>query len=477
MENASVLFKRIMLALLICLLVLTLLLMLGEGLHAPSYLLAMAAGALWAGALFRLCRRGRLSLPGTGLRAALCVTGLCFAVNLAWVLIIRIEPFSDYETYWQVACALADGTEIPYAWYIAMYPHILGTASFLSVFVKLFGPSVLAVTVVNVLLTSLSCLLLYLLTREFASETAALLAALLWALCPCKLMLNSLVFSEPLYSCLILLLFLLLLRLDGRWQRGEGRPLSALLWGALLGLLLCAINIVRPIAAILLIALLLWLVLLRGDAVRSGELWKRWGLALLALLCVYTLGGKLWDRHVEDRLGMEPASVPVYNIYVGFNEQTQGQWSAEDMDLLFSYLEQGMTASEAQSRMLPHLKERLASDVDFGRLFRSKLIAFLGSDELGGYTYRFTREPLFVKLCMGVCNVFYYGVVFAMLAGLRGRFRSRRMGAWQLLPLFALGLTLAHMGVEVSTRYHYSIIPIFIVFAALGFTGGERSSI
>ena len=477
MEKASVLFKRIMLGLLLLLLVLTLLLMLGRGLCSRSYLLAMAAGALWCGALFALRRRrGRLLPDVRGPGAALWVTGLCFAVNFAWVLAVRVGPFSDYEIYWQVACALADGTEIPTAWYIAMYPHILGTASFLSVFVRLFGQSVLAVSVVNVALTSLSCLLLYLLTREFASGEAALLAALLWALDPCKLMLNSLVFSEPLYTCLIMLFLWLAVRLDGRWLRGEGKLAAAPLWGMGMGLTLCAINIVRPIAAILVIALVLWLLFLRGDAVRSAVLWKRWGLALLALLCVYTLGGRLWDRHVEDTLGMEPAAVPVYNIYVGFNEQTQGQWSAEDMDLLFSYLQQGMTTSEAQNSMLPHLKERLNSGIDFGRLFCSKLTAFLGNDELGGYTYRFTRSELFYKLGMGIGNVFYYGVFFAMLVSLWRRFRSRQLGAWQLLPLFVLGLTLAHMGVEVSNRYHYSIIPIFIAFAALGFTGEGRST-
>ena len=63
-----------------------------------------------------------------------------------------------------------------------------------------------------------------------------------------------------------------------------------------------------------------------------------------------------------------------------------------------------------------------------------------------------------------------------MLVSLLRRFRSRELGAWQLLPLFVLGLTLAHMGVEVANRYHYSIIPIFIVFAALGFAGEGRSS-
>ena len=146
------------------------------------------------------------------------------------------------------------------------------------------------------------------------------------------------------------------------------------------------------------------------------------------------------------------------------------------MDLLFSYLQQGMTTSEAQSRMLPHLKERLASGIDYPRLFRSKLIAFLGNNELGGYTYRFTRPEGFYKLGMGLGNVFYYGLFYAMLLALWRRLRSRSLGAWQLLPLFALGLTLAHMGVEVSNRYHYSLIPIFIVFAAQGFLGEERST-
>ena len=47
-----------------------------------------------------------------------------------------------------------------------------------------------------------------------------------------------------------------------------------------------------------------------------------------------------------------------------------------------------------------------------------------------------------------------------------------------LLPLYFLGLTLAHMLVEVSTRYHYSLIPILIIFAAAGLTrpGEERST-
>ena len=77
---------------------------------------------------------------------------------------------------------------------------------------------------------------------------------------------------------------------------------------------------------------------------------------------------------------------------------------------------------------------------------------------------------------MAVCNVFYYGVLLAGFAGLVNLFRSRSLGAGLLLPLFFLGLTLAHMLVEVANRYHYSLIPVLIIFAAHGFVREERRS-
>ena len=475
MEKASVFFKRIMLGLLLLLLGLTLCLVVREGITSRSYLLGLGLGAAWAAGLYGCLRRRALPVPK---HAALWAMGLCFAVNLVWVIAVRIEPFSDYEEYWDVACALARGTEIPDAWYVAMYPHILGTATILSALVRVFGESVFAVTVFNVVLTTLSCGLVLLLGKELVNERAGFLAALLWAVTPCKLMLGSLVFSEPIYTFLILLFFLLFLRLEKCLHVGPDgeKPVGAVLGIAALGLLLTAIDLVRPIAAILLIACALWLVFLRGDAEKNTRLWAFWLAALLAMTAVFRVSGTLWDRHVEKILGQEIAAFPWYNVYVGFNEETGGRYAEEDMDLLTAYLKEGKTANEAQESMMPHVKERLASGVNFKRLFATKLFSFLGADQLGGYTYRFTRSPGFVKICMGICNVFYYGVFLAGAAGVLRMLRSRRLDAGLLLPLYFLGLTLAHMLVEVSDRYHYSLIPILIIFAALGFAGEERSS-
>ncbi|MBR1566777.1 MAG: glycosyltransferase family 39 protein [Oscillospiraceae bacterium] len=468
MEKASVFFKRIMLGILLAVLGLTLCLVVHEGLTAHSYLLGLALGVLWAAGLYLFLRSRPLPVPK---HAVLWAMGLCFVLNLAWVSVIRIEPFSDYEEYWDVACALAKGAEIPDAWYVAMYPHILGTATILSALVRVFGESVFAVTVFNVVLTTLSCGLVWLLGKALISERAAFLAALLWAVTPCKLMLGSLVFSEPIYTLLVLVFFLLFLRLE---KHLETKPIPALCLAAGLGLLLEAINLVRPIALILVIAAALWLVFLRGDAEKNARLWAFWLAAFLAMTAVFRVSGTLWDRHVEKVLEQEIASVPWYNVYVGFNEETGGRYADADMDLLTAYLKQGQSAPEAQESMVPHVKERLASGISFPRLFAAKLFSFLGSDQLGGYTYRFTRSERFVKVCMGVCNVFYYGVFLAALAGVPRLLRSRALGAGLLLPLYFLGLTLAHMLVEVSDRYHYSLIPILIIFAALGFAGEER---
>lgn len=482
MEKFSDILKKIMLGILLGIIVLALLLIVREGFSSPSYLAALAVGAAWAAALLFLLRRreklGKAELTAAvdEKKLALGIAAFCFAINLLWVLLIRIEPFSDYDKYWQVAISLATGREIEDAWYIAMYPHILGTASFLSLFVKLFGQSVLMVSIINVILTTLSGLLIFYICLEIADKETAAAASLFWALCPCKLMLNSLVFSEPLYTCLVLLFVLMFMQLHKAVAAGERALWECIVVGSLLGFLLQCINIVRPIAGIILIALFIWLVMLRGGELKKLSQWKYWAFVLLPFMFMYFSFGNIWTGHVEKMVGMEPAAMPIYNIYVGFNEATQGQWSADDMDLLFSYLSRpGYTPSQAQESLIPLLMERLGSGIDYVRLFSSKLIAFMGNDELGGYTYRYTRPELFVKLGMVIGNVFYYGILLLALLGLGRMFRSRLRSSALLMPLYVLGLTLAHMLIEVANRYHYSIIPMLIIFAALALSRREKT--
>lgn len=479
MDKCSGLLERIMLGIFMALLALALVLAAIQGFESPSYIMALALGLIAAVLLAFLWRRAEKRLAELcrgikGWKLGLAVWSAVFLLGMIWALPIRIEPFSDYKTYWDCAVSLAFGREIYSTEYVAMYPHILGYASFLAPFIKVFGENVMVGVVLGQLLSTFSGLLIYLISAGIMGRERGLLAALLWALYPGRIMLGSLIFSEPLYSCLLLLLLYLIMLLQ-RKQDGLRFPAAAL-WGLGLGLLLWGINTVRPIGPILVIALLIWLLLLRGKDMRSLRLWKLWGLILLLMLGSFQLCSKGWERHLERVLGQEVAGLPIYNLYVGFNMDTLGQWSAEDMDLLFEYRRQeGGSAPEAQKAMLPHVLERIGEDdMDFTELFKSKLFVFLGNDELGGYTYRFTRSPNFVKLCMALCNCYYYMVCFLALLGLGKMMKGGYLSSLDLLPLYALGLTLAHMLIEVSSRYHYSLIPILVIFAALGCAKTDR---
>ena len=202
MGRASDIFRKIMLGILLLIMSAALLLTAVNGITQHSYLIALLAGAVWAFILYRLCTRGKLRALASAntKRTALLLTLLCAAVNLAWVLAVRIEPFSDYETYWQTACALASGGEIDAPWYIAMYPHILGCSTFLSAFLKIFGEHVMVAAVINVILTCLSGLLIYSICLRCASPLTAALAYLMWIVCPAKMVLNPVVFSVWLYN-------------------------------------------------------------------------------------------------------------------------------------------------------------------------------------------------------------------------------------------------------------------------------------
>ena len=70
------------------------------------------------------------------------------------------------------------------------------------------------------------------------------------------------------------------------------------------------------------------------------------------------------------------------------------------------------------------------------------------------------------------CSGFFYLAALLALWGAAVMWRKKECSTATLAPLFVLGLTLAHMLVEVSGRYHYSVIPMLVIIAA-HFCGGK----
>lgn len=135
----------------------------------------------------------------------------------------------------------------------------------------MLGPGELLAQGLNVLLTAASGGFLFLLGRRWWGLPAGITAYLLWIACPSQTIYNSLILSEPLYTALTLGVLVLLTAEEGK------RPIVQ---GVAAGLALRWCNGVRPIAAVVIIALVLWRVLLKPEEwlleEAAGTGWDCW---------------------------------------------------------------------------------------------------------------------------------------------------------------------------------------------------------
>lgn len=408
-------------------------------------------------------------------KPALILAGACLILNGVWVLFFHPVQAADYRTFFRTAADLTNGIHPSLRAYIALFPHILGYSAFLSLFMRVFGQTLMTAVILNVLLTTVSGLIIYRLCRRWMDTASATTAFALWVICPSKLLYNAMSLSEPYYTFLLLLFFLIVSKLEQSERAGFG--ISALA-GSVSGIALALVNTARPIGIIPIIALLLWLLFLcNGGELRSEG--KKWLVLFIFLLAAYAVCGTLWEKYEEEQLEQKPASVPGYSIYVGFNRESQGSYSDMDMKLLQDryYGEYLQNADAAQRSMLKDAEERIRENAgDIPAMLLRKLGTLLGNDEGGAY---YSRERLsgtaYSLLCV-ISNLWYYIICFLAVFGSIRLWRDGKGQSILLLPLFSIGLILAQLLVEVSGRYHYALVPMLIILASYKLNGTEKAA-
>jgi len=407
-----------------------------------------------------------------GRRTTIILLSACILVKLAWVLIFRTEPESDYLMFYETAVQLSESWRIANS-YVALFPHIMGYATFLSLFFKVFGAGLLVAPVINVLLSAVSMYLIHFITTRLFGKKAGIIASILWIFLPSQTVYNTMVLSEPYYTTLILAFFAVLIKVsDGPKTSGWARIfLLALASGVLLAL----INASRPLAAILIIALVISL----GINLRRADkkaLAKR-GAYLLITAALFFISTSVNTYYCSSRLGQDVAESAGYSVYVGFNERSSGSWNIEDSGTLDAAVsEQDGNAKLAQEQMMETAKSRIfEGSINFPKLFLDKLQVLWAYDSMAYYYSDIENHAV---LFVSVLNAYFYFMVIFSIIALIAAIRRGDTSLTLILVLYVLGLTAAHMLVEVSARYHYSaIVPILILSASGLSRAGRRKRI
>ncbi len=401
-------------------------------------------------------------------KIALILAAVCFAVKLVAVLRWRVEPSADYATFATTASDLARDGSISLHRYVALFPHIYGYSAFLSVFYRVFGDGQLVAPIVNAGLSALTAALLYLLIRRYSDKKNGILGAFLWIICPSQTLYNIYVLSEPLYTAELVGAMLLCDTLRTRLKPAAAQGIRGTLGiAAGLGALLAAVQLVRPIGTIIVIALAgtLLVIDLPYDLRTAAKRVSALAVVAVVMLC----GTRLVGLRIDAALG-EPAAHSVgYSYAVGLNEKSGGRWDADVSARLMAYSdEDGASADYAQSRMMDEVKSLIKlGKINYISLFKTKFENLLSHDNSAVTSYGtkvFARQELFADMCdffwLLTALLAAVGAVCAIVRGERG--------ALLVTSLYGFGLVAAQMLVEVAIRYHYSLYLATIPLAVYG---------
>ena len=428
---------------------------------------------------------------GAEIAFALLALSVAALLRIRMVQAMPMRPESDYETYYEVAGLLARGTlrtDGPgYCDYIALFPHVYGYPFALSLVFRIFGTSVEAALYFNVALSVLTAFLVWRTARLAGGRLCGAAALLLAALWPSQILYVNMAASEHLFTCMLMFAMYLFVKSVREYGGDAKHPAAGVLLHALLGGWLALTAAVRPMALLLLIAMVICLGFerLRLPPQRAQEqpvsrvfLSRGWMRCLL-VAAAYLGVSALISMGIANAIDRDPASGATsfgYNLLTGLNVESEGGWNQEDADYLYAALDATGSASGAQLACRDLAMQRLRDVRGILNLFLRKFQTMWMNDDYGStWNLLFMRQQgtltasreSFLYAARNFGNIFY--LLAVALAAIEGIFLWRR-GCGLAYPflLMYLGTAAMHLLVESQNRYHFHALCMLAILASFG---------
>ena len=421
----------------------------------------------------------------------LILAASCY-VRVRYIQRVPMEPAGDYKIYYELAKLIKEGNFLQeggaYCDYVALFPHTYGYSFFLSLVMSLFGTSVFVAQMLNVLCALGACFFCWRATTMLTGKFLGLFALALSAFWPSQIMFNNFLTDAYLFSCLFFFSMWLFLRLVIRYK--PTNPSVGMVLHVVLGIALAVTAFVRPMALLLLLPLVLFLIPSKMELPLrpSNELplmlrllSKGWFRALV-IVVVYFLVSTLFGMFVSNMVDREVVRPDVsigYSLMVGMNTESIGGRNVSDLKFLFDAYRNTDSASLAHKACIDTMLERLQSvhlDEVLDVLVRKFSNLWTNDNYAASLSRLFMRQQgtltnerdLFFSLVLLLNNAMYIAVVvFSAIASI---FMLRRKGNWAIVPLTVnVFMVVISLFVENQYHYHFHALYIYALLTAVAF--------
>jgi 4-amino-4-deoxy-L-arabinose transferase-like glycosyltransferase len=406
----------------------------------------------------RFARADLLWLAGIALVA--------FAARLAWVLYAEADPtdgrFADTVFYHVIAFHMSEGGGYtnPYTFLpTAMFPP--GYIFFLVPLYRVFGPDYEVAELANVALATASAGLLYLLAWRLAGSGAARLSAAAFALFPGQVFFTSLVYSEVLFTFIMLGGLLLLVaarQRDAGWR-----------WFLAFGVIAGAAALTRSVGLSMLLIAPVYLLLATRDWRSTAQ-----RTALMAIGAALLMTP--WAVRNAITLGdpIVTSSAAGINLWQGHHEGASGGGDAPDA-LLNTYgplHRPGGEGDVSTAGTKEAIYFAVHNPLDEVQLAGDKLRElYAGDTDWIDLNEQYGQRPFMSSALRDVLRmtgeVFYFAVLAAAGLGVL-RWLVQRSEAALLPVITILAWSFAHIVTFGDLRYHVPVMPVFVLLAGYG---------
>lgn len=392
-----------------------------------------------------------MSWTRTELVAVSSILTLGLVLRIAFAIVVPSPLESDYLGYWTIANNIHEGRGIagengqPTAFLSLGYPL------FLSAFFSIFGPTIIVVKAVNVILGVTSVALVYLAARRlFVSWPIPAMAAFMLAVYVEAIIYTSYVAKENLMIFLLLVQLVLVLTVSGR-----RRNLNAALFGLTTG----SMALVGNAALALLPGFVLCVIILDRNAKHTFRYFA------VAIFAGGLLIAPMLQRNHNVFGSYSLNNNGGFNLYIGNNPNATPYFTSiidtpigPEWKQLHATLGERGTDILLRERAVQHILANPSATLE---LALRKAVAFWTPPVHAGQYQQGAMETLvrFVWL-VEFCII---GSLFLMSA------TQLRAQTWQVGMLWLLvgGYTAIHMLFYVIYRYRLPIMPVLCIGAAL----------
>lgn len=386
--------------------------------------------------------------------AALFLAG--FIIRLLWIIVIKTEPVSDFKFMYDAAIDIVnkDYTSVLNNGYFNLWVYQLGFTGYLAILLKIFGNSLFMIKVINCIVTSLIPVIIYLSAKNIASKKSARIVSLGYCFYIGSIVTTSILTNQHMATLFFYLAIYFLLSNVNRFIK----------W-AVVGVCLGLGEFFRPEGAIVILAILLYSIFKNISDIKST--FKNLSEAIASIIIVALIMKGLSLIFIN--MGVTEYNLvnrdPLWKFSCGLNPETRGTYSVDDDAFISSY---GNNRKEANMILI---KERLANPKELVKTMAYKGAVMWGANDTS-LQFAFTENVPYTSLYNVVVKIekiqyIIFIMIFTISTIVMIKRREKFIKSHLYLIIF-LGYFLAHLLIEIQTRYRYFAIPIFFIISAYG---------